>query len=36
VGTAGLLLAPAYDLDFAPFANIAAFCQAVDDFSQYG
>ncbi len=25
----GLLMAPAYDIDFAPFENIVAFCEAV-------
>jgi hypothetical protein len=32
LGPAGLLLAPAYDLDFAPFANVAAFCEAVEEY----
>jgi len=34
LGPAGLLLAPAYDLDFAPFVNIVAFCEAVDEFGR--
>lgn len=34
LGPEGLLLAPAYDIDFAPFPNIAAFCAAVDKFGQ--
>jgi len=29
LGPAGLLLAPAYDIDFAPFENIVAFVEAV-------
>lgn len=32
LGGAGLLLSPAYDLDFAPRENVAAFVQAVRDF----
>ncbi len=28
----GLLLAPAYDIDFAPLENITAFVEAVDTF----
>ena len=32
LGRAGLLLSPAYDLDFAPRDNVAAFVQAVRDF----
>ena len=31
LGPAGLLLCPAYDLDYAPFANIAAFVAAVKE-----
>jgi len=32
LGPEGLLLAPAYDIDFAPFANIAAFVEAAMEF----
>ena len=32
LGSGGLLLSPAYDLDFAPRENVAAFVQAVRDF----
>jgi uroporphyrinogen decarboxylase len=32
LGPAGLLLCPAYDLDYAPFANIAAFVDAVKEY----
>ena len=32
LGRSGLLLSPAYDLDFAPQENISAFVQAVRDF----
>ncbi len=32
LGPAGLLLSPAYDLDYAPFENIAAFVDAVREF----
>ena len=32
MGPEGLLLAPAYDIDFAPFENIVAFVEAVDEF----
>lgn len=32
LGPAGLLLCPAYDLDFAPFANIVAFVEAAREF----
>ena len=32
LGGAGLLLSPAYDLDYAPRENVAAFVQAVHDF----
>jgi uroporphyrinogen decarboxylase len=32
LGPEGLLLAPAYDIDFAPFANIVAFIEAVEEF----
>ena len=34
MGPKGLLLAPAYDIDFAPFENIVAFVEAVKDFSR--
>ena len=32
LGPAGLLLAPAYDIDFTPLQNIAAFVEAVREF----
>jgi len=32
MGPEGLLLAPAYDIDFAPFANMSAFIEAVEEF----
>jgi uroporphyrinogen decarboxylase len=32
LGPNGLLLAPAYDIDFTPFQNIVAFVEAVDEF----
>ena len=32
LGPEGLLLAPAYDIDFAPFENIVAFAEAVDEY----
>jgi len=32
LGPQGLLLAPAYDIDFAPFENIVAFIEAVEEF----
>jgi uroporphyrinogen decarboxylase len=32
LGPEGLLLAPAYDIDFAPFENIVAFIEAVEAF----
>jgi uroporphyrinogen decarboxylase len=32
LGPQGLLLAPAYDIDFAPFENIVAFIEAVEAF----
>jgi uroporphyrinogen decarboxylase len=32
LGPHGLLLAPAYDIDFAPFENIVAFIEAVAEF----
>ena len=31
----GLLLAPAYDIDFAPFENIATFVEAVEEFGRH-
>jgi uroporphyrinogen decarboxylase len=31
MGPQGLLLAPAYDIDFAPFENIVAFVEAVEE-----
>lgn len=34
LGPAGLLLSPAYDLDFTPFGNITAFVEAVDEFGR--
>jgi uroporphyrinogen decarboxylase len=34
LGPEGLLLAPAYDIDFAPFENIVAFNEAVEAFGQ--
>jgi uroporphyrinogen decarboxylase len=34
LGPAGLLLAPAYDLDYAPFENVVAFVEAVKEFGQ--
>ncbi|CAB1061024.1 hypothetical protein D1BOALGB6SA_5795 [Olavius sp. associated proteobacterium Delta 1] len=34
LGPQGLLLAPAYDIDFAPFENIAAFIEAVEEFGR--
>jgi len=34
LGPEGLLLAPAYDIDFAPFANIVAFIEAVEEFGR--
>jgi uroporphyrinogen decarboxylase len=34
LGPAGLLLSPAYDLDYASFANITAFVDAVREFGQ--
>ncbi len=34
LGPEGLLLAPAYDIDYAPFKNIVAFVEAVDEFGQ--
>jgi uroporphyrinogen decarboxylase len=34
LGPDGLLLAPAYDIDFAPFENIVAFIEAVEEFGR--
>jgi len=34
LGPRGLLLAPAYDIDFAPFENIVAFIEAVEEFGR--
>jgi uroporphyrinogen decarboxylase len=34
LGPTGLLLAPAYDIDFAPLANIEAFVRAAEDFGR--
>ncbi len=34
LGPEGLLLAPAYDIDYAPFENIVAFIEAVDEFGK--
>jgi uroporphyrinogen decarboxylase len=34
LGPEGLLLAPTYDLDDVPFANIAAFCEAADTYGR--
>jgi uroporphyrinogen decarboxylase len=34
LGPQGLLLAPAYDIDFAPFENIVAFIEAVDEYGR--
>jgi len=34
LGPEGLLLAPAYDIDYAPFENVVAFVEAVDEFGQ--
>ena len=34
LGPQGLLLAPAYDIDFAPFENIVAFVEAVEEFGR--
>ena len=33
-GPEGLLLAPAYDIDFSPFENIVAFVEAVEEFGR--
>jgi hypothetical protein len=34
LGPEGLLLAPAYDIDFAPFENIGAFMETVEEFGR--
>jgi uroporphyrinogen decarboxylase len=34
LGPAGLLLCPAYDVDFTPLENLIAFCEAVEEFGQ--
>lgn len=34
LGPEGLLPAPAYDIDYAPFANIVAFVEAVDEYGR--
>jgi uroporphyrinogen decarboxylase len=34
LGPEGLLLAPAYDIDYAPFKNIVAFVEAVEEFGR--
>jgi uroporphyrinogen decarboxylase len=34
LGPAGLLLAPAYDVDFTPLENLAAFSEAVEEFGR--
>ena len=34
LGPEGLLLAPAYDIDYAPFDNIAAFVEAVEEYGR--
>jgi len=34
LGPQGLLLAPAYDIDFTPFENIIAFNEAVEEYGQ--
>jgi uroporphyrinogen decarboxylase len=34
LGPEGLLLAPAYDIDYAPFDNIVAFVEAVEEFGR--
>ena len=32
--TAGLLLAPAYDIDYAPLDNVVAFVEAAEEFGR--
>jgi uroporphyrinogen decarboxylase len=34
LGPEGLLLAPAYDIDYTPFENIVAFVEAVEDYGR--
>ena len=34
LGPEGLLLAPAYDIDYTPFDNIVAFMEAVEEFGR--
>jgi hypothetical protein len=34
LGPEGLLLAPAYDIDYAPIENIVAFVEAVEKFGR--
>ena len=34
LGPEGLLLAPAYDIDFSPFENVVAFVEAVEEFGR--
>ena len=34
LGPGGLLLSPAYDIDYAPFDNVAAFLEAVEEYGQ--
>jgi uroporphyrinogen decarboxylase len=34
LGPAGLLLSPAYDVDFTPFHNLVAFVEAVDEYGR--
>ena len=36
LGPQGLLLSPAYDLDYTPFENISAFVDAVKEFGDTG
>ncbi len=36
LGPEGLLLCPAYDVDFTPLENLAAFSEAVEEFGQLG
>jgi hypothetical protein len=34
LGSEGLLLSPAYDIDYTPFENIVAFVAAVEEFGR--
>jgi hypothetical protein len=34
LGPGGLLLSPAYDIDYAPFENIVAFVEGVEEFGR--